>query len=278
MSTSPIDLTDEQLADALRDLGTHLDLGPAANQRGRADLVAAVLAELPDRPADGAAVDDKRGVDDEPGIGRRAPRLLVAAAVVLVVVATTLAVAPAREAVARWLGIGGVRIVRIEQTDQTDRSDVSAPPATTAPGPDAPVDLDAVVRRLPFVVRLPATDTVGEPQAAAVDPAVPSGLLEVRYRDVTLVALASQPGGQPVLTKVLGPGTTTRPVRVGVASGLWITGDPHEVAFVDPDGAFQVDRVRRAGDVLLWEDDGVTYRIEGAPSLEQALVVARSLR
>ena len=36
--------------------------------------------------------------------------------------------------------------------------------------------------------------------------------------------------------------------------------------------------VRRAGDVLLWEEGGVTYRIEGAPSLDEALAVAGSLR
>ena len=53
-----------------------------------------------------------------------------------------------------------------------------------------------------------------------MDPAVPSGLIEVRYPGFTLVELASQPGGAPVLAKFLGPGTETAPVTVAGQPGL----------------------------------------------------------
>lgn len=274
--TSPFDLDDDPLAQQLRDLGPHLDLGRAGTAAGAAALVRAVVAAL---PAD--APEQVPPAGRAPGGGggdrRRSRWLAVAAAVALVVGLSVAAVAPAREAVARWLGIGAVRIERTDEPGPRTSTPVDSLPAPpTLPG--GAVDLDALVGSLPFAVRLPGAGIAGEPKGAAADPAVPSGLIEVRYPSFTLVALASEPGSAPVLSKTLGPGTDTVPVVVGASDGLWITGDPHEVAFLDPDGTYQLDRVRGAGDVLLWEDDGVTYRIEGAPSLDRALAIAASLR
>lgn len=266
MST-PFELDDDQLSRALRDVGAHLDLGGADTAEARAGRVAAILVALPDAPGGGGAVDRRD----------RRSGWLVAAAIVVVVGLAVVAVAPARQAVARWLGIGAVRIER------TNEPPATPPPSTTSELPPAPtladgsVDLDAVAADLPFPVELPSSEVAGEPVAAAIDPEVPSGLLEVRYPTVTFVAVAAQVGGLPVLGKTLGPSTVIEPVVVGGADGLWITGDPHEVGFVDPDGEVRLDRVRRAGDVLLWEAGGVTYRVEGAPSLEAALDIARSL-
>jgi hypothetical protein len=278
VSPAPPDPTDDQLGDLLREVGAHLELGPGATEEGRADLVAAVLAALPEAPAEpvdgGGAPRSARPPADR----RRPPRLLVAAAVLLVIGLAVLTVAPAREAVARWLGIGAVRIERTDQPVVTGPASSTSPGAVAPTRPDGSIDVEAVAQRVPFEVRLPTAEVAGEPTAASTDPAVPSGLIEVRYPGFTLVELASQPGGAPVVAKFLGPGTETAPVTVAGQPGLWITGDPHEVAFIDPDGATRLDRVRRAGDVLLWEEGGVTYRIEGAPSLDEALAVAGSLR
>jgi hypothetical protein len=271
------DPTDDQLGDLLREVGAHLDLGPGATEEGRADLVTAVLAGLhePIGSVDGgSAAGSARPAADR----RRPPRLLVAAAVLLVIGLAVLTVAPAREAVARWLGIGAVRIERTDQPVVTGPASSTNPGAVAPTRPDGSIDVEAVAQRVSFEVRLPTAEVAGEPTAASTDPAVPSGLIEVRYPGFTLVELASQPDGVPVLAKVLGPGTETTPVTVAGQPGLWISGDPHEVAFIDPDGATRLDRVRGAGDVLLWEEGGVTYRIEGAPSLDEALAVAGSLR
>lgn len=260
--SNPFDLDDAQLGEHLRDLGRHLDLGPDAGAGG---LVDAVLGALPEGPPTAPAQER-----------RPASWLLVAAAIVLVVGLAVAVVAPAREAVARWLGIGSVRIERTDDPAPTPPTSTSAlPPAPMLP--DGALDLEAVAERLPFPVRLPAAEAAGEPTGAAVDPAVPAGLMAVRYPGFTFVAVGSQPGSTPVLWKTLGPGTESEPVVIGGDEGLWITGDPHEVAFVDPDGNPQRDRVRGAGDVLVWEADGVTYRIEGAPSLDEALAIAATV-
>ena len=58
---------------------------------------------------------------------------------------------------------------------------------------------------------------------------------------------------------------------------MWIAA-PHAIAFIDRAGNFVTDTLRRSGPVLLWERDGVTYRIEGLDSLDDAQAVAGSLR
>ncbi len=140
------------------------------------------------------------------------------------------------------------------------------------------MDVAALARTLAFTVRLPDPAVAGHPVAAAIDRAVPSGLIEITYDEFTLVELASSDGASPVIDKRVGAGTTVTPVTVGTRPGLWLAGEPHEVAIVDPDGELVHDSVRRAGNVLVWEDGGVTYRIEGLASLERALDIAVSLR
>ena len=56
-----------------------------------------------------------------------------------------------------------------------------------------------------------------------------------------------------------------------------IPGAPHEVLFQEENGQIQTDRVRLAGNVLLWQEGPVTLRIEGTRTLGQALTIARSL-
>jgi hypothetical protein len=50
------------------------------------------------------------------------------------------------------------------------------------------------------------------------------------------------------------------------------------VYYVDAEGRTLTDTVRLAGDVLLWESDGITYRIESALPLERVLEIASSMQ
>jgi hypothetical protein len=315
MTSPPIDPPDDVLEGWLRDLGANLDLGPSETPEGRSRLVTAVLDGLDDRADDGVdgqaddAVDDTAGdgpddtagdvLDDraDDGLGDRAVgssghsaedvgagptwavrsgrgfrshRILAAAAIVIVALAVLLAVAPAREAIADWFGIGSVRITRSVAPPSTDEPD----PTTT---PQSLTDLEDLDRILPFEARLPDPDRYGQPLAVYVDPEVPTGLVELRYEAFSLVEVASRPDELPVIAKELGPGTKLTGVTVRGVDGIWLTGDVHEVMTIRPDGDVAVDTLRRAGDVLLWEEDGVTYRIEGLDSLDAALDVASSI-
>jgi hypothetical protein len=263
---------DHDLEDALRDLGQHIDLGRRATPIGQADLVTAVLARIENLDQQTlSTVSPRHGYRQR--FNRRHPRVLVAAVAVVVVLTAVLAITPTRHAVARWFGIGAVRITQTDSTLPT----VSESTEPSISAPSTSFDLDTVARALPFRVRVPDPALAGAPIAATVDPAVPSGLIEIRYDEFTLVELASQTGLPPVVEKLLGPGTTTETVTVEGRPGVWISGAPHQVASIDPNGNFTIDTVRRAGNVLLWEDDAVTYRIEGLPSLDAALAIAASL-
>ena len=60
--------------------------------------------------------------------------------------------------------------------------------------------------------------------------------------------------------------------------GVWLAGRPHQVIYRDADGEIRDDAVRLAGNVLLWEQDGLTLRLEGAASLDDALAYAARVR
>lgn len=79
--------------------------------------------------------------------------------------------------------------------------------------------------------------------------------------------------------KLLGAGlTTVEAVVVDGAPGYWISGEPHMFWYLAVDGSFIEDSRRLVGDTLVWERDGVLYRIEGAVSKTRALEIAESMR
>lgn len=80
---------------------------------------------------------------------------------------------------------------------------------------------------------------------------------------------------EDVITKVLGGGTGIERVDVGGRPGLWIDGVPHEVVIRDGTGALVTRRF--AGKTLLWQDGDTIVRLEGAPTLDEALRLAASL-
>jgi hypothetical protein len=308
------DPTDGSLEDALRDLGPALDHrpGPHAQAVGigavtmldaeaaeaaapdrSAMLVEAVLARIEElsattplrAPADARGPARRRRSTERAaaGTGRRSPVSVRLAALAAVALAVLLAVTPTRDALAGWFGIGGVRITTVDEpppAQNVDATNVVKPPTPSTPSTLSSSGVGEAIGELPFVVRLADPELAGPVLAVTIDPAVPSGLVEIRYGGFTLVALASQPGAGPVVEKFLGSGTAITRVTVGARArpGYWLTGAPHDVAYISPDGEIVRDTVRRVGDVLVWEDSGVTYRIEGAASLNDALAIATSLR
>jgi hypothetical protein len=56
---------------------------------------------------------------------------------------------------------------------------------------------------------------------------------------------------------------------------LWSEG-PHVITTVDESGR-RIEETRLAGNVLMWESDGVTHRIETAVGLEETLRMAESV-
>ena len=219
--------------------------------------------------------------DDTPRRVTPARVLAYAATVAALVVAVSLLSFPGvRTAVADFLGIGGVRI------------DTGGP----APSPAAELDLGErtslarAQESVAFEVRLPAA--LGRPDSVWLDTGVAGGQVALAYEaspslpaapGTNLGALVTQFSDGQVsevaLKKVIGsqPGTIYEPVTVEGQQGFWISGEPHVIAYLEADGDIRNETVRLAGNVLLWESGGVTFRIESTLPQSEAQAIAESL-
>jgi hypothetical protein len=216
---------------------------------------------------------------------RRLPaRRTLAIALVALALAGGAAVAAVpgiRHAVGDWLGFGSVRIERVPKLPKLPPG-----PAGGNLGLGRRTTLAAARAHVAFRVLAPprAPDEVylaNSPpggQVAFVDrpgPGLPravgtrAGLLITEFR-----------GRQPhaYLVKSLGPGTTAERVRVRGAPGVWISGHPHEFAYLDSRGQARAETLRLAGNTLLWRHGDLLLRLEAQVSKRDALRIAGSLR
>ncbi len=211
-----------------------------------------------------------------PPVRRTTIRRVVAVAIVTAFAVVVL-VAPIREAVADWLGIGVIRIVEVDEIP-TDLEDtigdlgVELGEGAFILGPDDPVVAilggpktytrvrDDRIVEISFVW-LP-TDRLPEVGSTGV------GALLTRF-DGSLDG--------PIIEKSVGEGTSVVLVTVGEGRGYWIEGDAHTFGYLDARGEIVFETLRLAGNALLWEADGFAYRFESGLDLEAAIEVAESL-
>jgi hypothetical protein len=86
--------------------------------------------------------------------------------------------------------------------------------------------------------------------------------------------LMELPGGKGSLAfKEIAADTTLQAVQVGNADAFWISG-PHELYLLTPDGE---RRFTVTGNVLLWEHDGTTLRLETALPKAEAVALAETI-
>jgi len=219
------------------------------------DLVA--LALVVDLPAERDLAPAVRARLHKPTYAGRWRRAAGIAALVLVVgLAATMAVPDARTAVLRFLGIKGAVVIRVDEL----------PPAAKAPaefGESVGIaEAERVVGFHPLLVG------GRDPDDVRIDRFSPSFIMllygepEIRLRLIEMV------GG--TIEKYALTEQRVERVKVDGRPGIWVEGR-HVVA-----GLFGLPRL--AGNVLLWEQDGLTLRLEGRFTKEQALDLARSVR
>jgi hypothetical protein len=229
-----------------------------------------------------------------PGRPQRLPRrrplvlrpAVVAAATILVIAVGILVVSPAaREAVASWLGIPGIEI-RVQETPSAD------PPAaqlrlgepTTLSNAQARVafdigelDLDAPVERLGGGVYF--------------DDRAPGGIVHIVYPEQEGLPVAAPKGvgavftqfaaarDDPFFTKEVADaedGVVT-PTTVAGEFALWVQGPSH-ILIPNRNGVPIRHESRLSANALLWTADGVTYRLETALDVEDAVALAETIR
>jgi len=205
--------------------------------------------------------------------------VLAAAALVLVLVAAALVFSPtAREAVAGWIGLDGLKIEYDEPPEGPFANDLRLGEPTT---------LADAMAAAGFEVQAPAELGLPDEVYVSSDPdprvslvyAARSGLPRAPTTRVGLLLSVFQARIEHdiVTKKALGTGTTVEPIDVDGARGYWISGEPHAVFYIGEEGQLREDRGRLAGDTLVWQEGGLIYRLESRLSKERALAIARSI-
>jgi hypothetical protein len=186
--------------------------------------------------------------------------LLVAIAVVVVGIGIAFAVRPARSAILDFFHLGGVTIERADTLPAAEERPLGA-----ALG--RPVSRAEAAAILGGPVVLPRVN--GQPQLYEREGVISA---VIATPEPVLVSAIQPLGGEYLLKKIAGSGTAVESAFIDEQRrGLWISGRPHVVYWLEAPP-------RLAGNVLVWEDKGVTYRIEGKHlTREQALELARQM-
>jgi len=199
---------------------------------------------------------------------------LAAAAIAIFVVAT-----PAgRQAVADLLDVAGIRVSWSEQT--------ATPVAELELGEQ--VSLEEAAEMASFPLLFPVGAEVGEADGVYFSDFPPGGAVHLVWSPGEELPAAGDTGTGLLYTqfrlddggsfiKGLPPEVEAHPITVRGNQGFWIEGAPHIIFYEDESGV-QEERSRLAANVLAWEEDGVTHRIETRLGLEEALRLAESLR
>jgi hypothetical protein len=289
-------LDDAALIERLADLGRDLAWPSTPDMAGR--VTAAIEAGSVRRsamPEAGSSI--LRRIRELVGIGgpggRRAlPRSLLLAVVALLVIVVV--------AAAIGLGVPGIRIdlrplptatpgATAGASTSPSGSGVDGSPAFgspvptgTPPGPEIgpSVSLDDARRTAGFGLLVPTAAGYATPDEVHLNGAPPFARVTFVYADGTTLTEFLGEVQPDAFQKMVGPGTSVEPVRVGGSSGYWITGAPHEVVifYLDPDGQSRWQQVTVTGNVLIWQAGKVTLRLQTPLDRVAAIALAQSAR
>ena len=195
-------------------------------------------------------------------------RLVLVVAVVLAAFAAVLAASPgARSAFLELFGIEGATVYRVDRAPDVNRF-----------GPLVPgeaVTLAEARRHVEFTLLLPRTDDGKPIERVFLDRSQPSVTVVYCCPTVLLTQFLGQ--ALPYVQKIAGPDVHIEQLTVDGSPGVWIEG-AHGVLFSDQHGNVREDELRLARKALLWERDGITLRLEGDLTRDEALELAHQIR
>lgn len=213
----------------------------------------------------------------------RSPRYAFtpAVATLLLILVVSLAAMPA--AADLFLRLRGIDIF---QTTATPTAPAGSP---AVPFPGERVSLEDARGRAPFL-RVPADARLGTPDQVYID-RIPAGdrvtLVYVSRSDIpvsrdagvsAVVVVFRAQIDESLFAKVGVLGTRIEEVTVNGGRGYWLEGTPHQFFYRDSAGNPSTETLRLAGNTLLWEQGGVTFRLEAQLSREDALRIATTFR
>lgn len=296
-------LSDSELEQRLIELGPRLypttpDLAKEVRHRLESERVSRSFGPAPVNRHEGPLT---RGgmpsVLDERNQGRSwvrttavRPALWLVAALLLIAIVGGLVLFPeTRNAIADRLGLQGVLIQWVDEVPTPEPSRVGGPLLL-----GRQVSLDEARAAVDFPVRVPAAAGFAVPQEIYLLEEDQGAMVSFVYPPGPGLPATDETGVGALLTQFQGeadrdliekgllndgaPETDLEAVSIDGEPGFWISGAPHTFFFVCYDaGECRQERYRLAGNVLIWEQDGVTLRFESALSREDALAVAESV-
>lgn len=213
-------------------------------------------------------------------------RLLLVAAVIALIVAAALAIPQSRTTIAGWLDFGGIRLEIVDRIIDRDDASLVEIDSSLLLGDESSLGgaVDAVnypLMQLPdetpdrvFVrqqennamvsMLYPATDDLPE----IGDTGVGALLIQIENRSDFdfLVKHAPPDGGYEFVSMDNG------------IEGFWVISGNLSAIPYDPRDTFGLDKVSRpTGNVLLWNENGVTFRLETALARREAIALAERI-
>jgi hypothetical protein len=246
--------------------------------------------ELPYPPTpDIAAVVASRLEDEKSRHTRQLSPRLAWVVIILILLATLMAIEPVRAQILEFLQVGAIRIFLSQPTP-------TIPPGETQPSPVAGMSVPTATPVTFPVLNELAGETSLESARNAMDFPIKLPTYPINLDEPDRVYLQDL-GGQAVLMVwmdpeesdrirldllLMGPGTfaeksipaVIEETSVNGHDALWTMG-AHILHF---DGnTYQSLPLVVQGNILIWEQDGITYRLESDLSLEEAIRVAESM-
>ncbi|HEX9765621.1 MAG TPA: hypothetical protein VGA36_02585, partial [Nitriliruptorales bacterium] len=186
-------------------------------------------------------------------------------------------------AAAVGVALGGLRLVFGPSTFSP------LPSHQVGPGLGSPTTVAEARGQIRFTLRVPALAGLGEPDLVYLAEPPAGGVVTLLYGDRDEVPADPATGiglivtqfradiGPEIFEKLINEGVEVTAMRVDGHDAWWVAGGDHFFFYRDADGEVVDTTLRLAGDTLIWEERGVTHRVEGAPTLEAAIRVAESL-
>lgn len=273
--------TTEELDRLLTDLASRLVYPPAPDLARQVRLRIAALP-APRRQWSGAWWLVR------PWSGRMAATAVVVILLGIAVVAA--AILPGlRSAVADRLGLPGIRIVLVR-----DRPERSLTPTGQELLLGTSISLELASATAPFPLLAPTGPELAIPDAIYRSGSQPE-MISFIYRardglpaapDSSVGVLLTQFRGETdhdliekgLLVKGIDPDVALEMLTVNGQPGYWIEGSHAFFVYRDVDGQYHQEAYRLAENVLLWQQDGITYRLEANITRDRALAIAESMR
>ncbi len=179
--------------------------------------------------------------------------------------------------------VGGLRLVFGPATGSP------LPSLAVGPGLGEATTIAQAREQIRFTLRVPTLAGLGDPDLVYLAERPAGGAVTLLYGDRGDIPADAATGvglivtqfradiGPDTFEKLILQGTLVIEARVNGHAAWWVEGGQHFFFYRDADGEVVDTTLRLAGDTLIWEERGVTHRVEGAPSLDVAIGVAESL-